>query len=377
MKQQIPCVIMRGGTSKGLFFRQEDLPQDPVQRDKILLRLMGSPDTRQINGLGGATSVTSKVAIIQKSQRPDADVDYTFAQVGVDKAVVDTKGNCGNISSAVGPYAVETGLVQAKDPVTQVRVYNTNTGKVILETFPTPGGQVDYEGDYVISGVPGSGAPIQLAFMAPAGAVFGKLLPTGNVVDYLDIPDWGRIPVSIVDATNPLVFVKAQDVGLTGRELPQNLEQAPQLMERLETVRGMAAQLLGLTQDYKKSAWETPAVPKITFVTAPANYVATSGNLIQAKDVDLVSRMMSMQKPHQTYAMTGAMCTACAAAIPGTVVRQCLSPQANFQKLRIGHPGGIIEAGVDYTVSPQGEVQILSASGYRTARMLMSGSAFL
>lgn len=376
MERHIPCVLMRGGTSKGVFLRREDLPEDPALRDKLLLRLMGSPDPRQIDGLGGATSVTSKVAILEKSNRADADVDYTFAQVSVDKAVVDTKGNCGNISSAVGPYAVATGMVEGKDPVTEVRVYNTNTQKVIVETFATPGGKVCYDGDYVIAGVPGSAAPVKLTFMDPAGAVFGRLLPTGNVTDELDIPHWGKVSVSIVDAANPLVFVKASDIGLTGRELPQSLEQAPQLLERLETVRGMAAQLLGLTEDYKKSAWETPAVPKMTFVAPPANYVTAAGKLIEAGEIDLVARMMSMQKPHQTYAMTGAMCTACAAAIPGTVVAQCLPPQASHNKLRIGHLGGIIEAGVEYTMS-EGEINIISATGYRTARMLMSGTAFI
>jgi 2-methylaconitate cis-trans-isomerase PrpF len=377
MQVSVPCVLMRGGTSKGIFLQEEYLPPQGEERDRFLIRLMGSPDPRQIDGLGGATSVTSKVAIITKSVRPDADVDYTFAQVGIDKPLVDYKGNCGNILSAIGPYAVEMGYVAPDDPITTVRVFNTNTQKLIIEYVQTPDGKLTYHGDYAISGVPKTAAPVKIVFDHPAGSVFGKLLPTGNPADILEVPGIGSVRVSIVDAANPLVFVNAADLGLSGTELPDELERYPDVLKRLETVRGVAAQLLGLTKDYKKSAWDTPAIPKMTYVTAPCDYQAADGSLITANSVDLVAHMMSMQKPHQTYAMTGSVCTACAAVIPGTTVYEVRRTKVDCQKIRIGHPNGIIESGVEYTIADDGTVSVDKAFGFRTARLLMKGAAYL
>ena len=219
-KKHIPCLYMRGGTSKGPFFLENDLPADPRQRDALLLKVMGSPDNKQINGLGGASSVTSKVAIIGVSRRPDADVDYTFAQVSVDKPIVSYKGNCGNISSAVGPFAIERGLVKVTEPVTAVRIHNTNTGKIIVADVPVENGCVQYEGTFRIAGVAGSGSPIKLRFLDPAGTISDKLLPTGNAVDVLDVPGVGQVEASFVDAANPLVFVIAAVLGLRGNVLP-------------------------------------------------------------------------------------------------------------------------------------------------------------
>ena len=214
---KLQCSIFRGGTSKGVFIREENLPQDKEKWDDILLSVMGSPDIRQIDGLGGATSTTSKVAIISKSDKEDYDVNYTFAQVSIDKAIVSYKGNCGNISSAVGPFAIEQGLVDITSPETVVRIYNTNTKKVIYSHVQTPNGEVEYDGDFSIAGVPGTASVIKLAFKDPAGAMTGKLLPTGNVVDVIDVPGYKPVEVSLVDSSNPLVFVKASDVGLTGK----------------------------------------------------------------------------------------------------------------------------------------------------------------
>lgn len=376
MRQEINCHIMRGGTSKGLFLLEDELPPSGPERDQLLLDLMGSPDTRQIDGLGGATSVTSKVAIIRRSQRPDADVDYTFAQVAINQALVDYCGNCGNISSGVGPFALETGLVEPQGSETVVRVYNTNTKKIIREVVQTPEGSVTYQGDYAISGVPGTAAPVKLVFSQPAGAVFGRLLPTGNVADTLNIPDLGPVEVSIVDAANPLVFVRASDIGLTGRELPADLLSRPEMLTRLEQVRGTAAVLLGLADSWEKAASQSPAVPKMTFIAAPEDYTDTRGNAIAGDQIDLLSRMMSMQKPHETYAMTGAICTVCAAAVPGTLVNQVLRSGTDFSRFRIGHPGGTIDVGVEFTLE-NGDVKILSAHGLRTARMLLRGTAYL
>ena len=381
-KYGIPCMIIRGGTSKGLYFMEKDLPTDIERRDEILLKIMGSPDVKQINGLGGATSVTSKVAIIGVSERTDADIDYTFCQVSVDKALVSTKGNCGNISSGVGPFAIERGLVKVQEPITQVRIYNTNTDKVIIEEVFCENGAVRYEGDFSIAGVPNTASPIKLRFVDPAGTLGKKsggerrLLPTGNAVDVLEIPDFGKVAVSMVDAANPLVFVKASDLGLRGDELPEELYRRADKLELLEKVRGVAAVKLEVCTDYTHSAWDTPGIPKITFVAPAKDCQTSTGKQIKASDCDLLARMMSMQTPHPTYAMTGAMCTAAAAVGPGSIVNQMLKGTINFQKLRIAHPGGVLEAGVNYTIEKDGELKISDTFGFRTANLLMDGVAY-
>lgn len=339
---RLPVTLLRGGTSKGVYLLEKDLPANRKEWDSLLLRLMGSPDKKQIDGLGGSQSVTSKVAILRKSDRPDADVDYTFAQVSVDKAVVSYGGNCGNISSGVGPFAIEKKLVPALEGSTLVRIYNTNTGKVIQEEVPTSEGQVKYEGDFRIAGVPGTAAPLKLRFVDPAGTLGKGLLPTGNPVDVLEVPGRGTVEVSLVDAANPLVFVKAVD--------------------------------LGLCSTPEEAAWVTPGLPKMTLVAPPQEYTTSAGEEVQADQVDLVARMMSMQKTHPSYAMTGAMCTAAAAAVPGTLVRQVLRPGCDLQNIRIGHPGGILPCGVD----PEGEGPvpvIRDTFGYRTANLLLEGLA--
>jgi len=374
-KYRLHCMIIRGGTSKGLYFLEKDLPKEKTERDQVLMKVMGSPDLKQINGLGGATSVTSKVAIIKVSEREDADVDYTFAQVSVDKPLVSYKGNCGNISSGVGPFALEKGLVPLKEPMTPVRIYNTNTGKIIEAEVQVENGAVKYDGDFAIAGVKGTAAPVKLKFMHPSGTISDKLLPTGNAVDELDVPDFGKVKVSIVDAANPLVFVKAKDIGLKGTELPGELDNNPAKLALLETIRGLAAVKLGLISDYTKSAWETPGIPKMTFVAEAETYTTVNGATVNVDKIDLLSRMMSMQKTHPTYAMTGAMCTAAAAVVPGSVVAQVLKKDTDTQFIRIGHPDGILEAGVDYTLKGK-EVEIEDTFGFRTANLLLDGTAF-
>jgi 2-methylaconitate cis-trans-isomerase PrpF len=375
MLKSITCTILRGGTSKGVFLREEDLPPPGTERDRLLLRLMGSPDLRQIDGLGGAVSTTSKVAIISKADGIEADVNYTFAQVSIDKPFVDYKGNCGNISSAVGPYALEMGLVAAGDPETTVRVYNTNTKKVIFSHLQTPGGRMSYEGDYAISGVPGSSSPIKLAFRNPAGSVTGALLPTGKAVDILEVEGLGKIEASIVDSTNPLVFVRAADLGLSGCELPDEIDGNKALLERLEMVRGSAALRLGLVDAASKAAALSPAVPKMTIVAGPATFTTSSGEVVKKDDMDLTGRMMSMQKTHKSYALTGALCTASAAVIEGSIVHSLARRGFDPSGLRIGHPGGIIQAGVDFEPGEK-EPFISWAYGFRTARLIMHGTAY-
>ncbi|MCI8455059.1 MAG: 3-methylitaconate isomerase [Lachnospiraceae bacterium] len=373
---RLPVTIMRGGTSKGIYLLEEDLPKDRSEWGPLLLRLLGSPDKKQIDGLGGSQSVTSKVAIIRQSARRDADVDYTFAQVSVDKPLVSYKGNCGNISSGVGPFAIEKGLVEAKDGMTSVRIFNTNTGKIILADVQTPNAAVAYDGNFAIAGVLGTAAPIRLTFTEPAGTLGRGLLPTGNAVDTLAVPGVGPVPVSIVDAANPLVFIHAKDLGLRGDELPAELEGNSQKLDLLEKVRGMAAVKLGLIEDYTRSAWDTPGIPKMTFISKPYDSVTTEGKEIKRGSMDLLSRMMSMQKPHPNYAMTGAMCTAAAAVIPGSVVQQVLLQPIDPRHIRIGHPGGILDCGVDYRENEAIPI-IDSAVGFRTANLLLEGTAII
>ncbi len=384
-----PCFMMRGGTSRGLYFLKKDLPEKQEDWAPMFLRFMGSPDVRQIDGVGGAVSVTSKIAVVGPSARPDADVDYTFAQVSVDKPLVSYAGNCGNISSGVGPFAVEAGLVPPREGLTTVRVYNTNTHKIIEEDVVTEGGRVVYRGDYAIAGVPGTAAPVKLKFMDPAGTLGRGLLPTGNASDILEVEGLGSVRVSIVDAANPLVFVKAEDAGLKGTELPKDVDGDPVMLDRLEKIRGMAAFKLGLVSDPARSAWDSPGIPKMTFVSSPRDYSAADGSEVKADMIDITSRMMSMQKTHPSYAMTGAMCTAAAAVIPGTVVNEVLSERVMAEAetlgkesgllsalIRIGHPSGILDAGVEFVPAEGGLPLVRDTYGFRTARLLMKGEIF-
>ena len=304
---KLPISIIRGGTSKGVYILKGDLPSNKEEWDPLLLRLMGSPDQKQIDGLGGSQSVTSKVAIISKSSNPEADVDYTFAQVSIDKPIVSYKGNCGNISSGVGPFAIEKGLVKAKKGITTVKVFNTNTQKLIIEEVQTPDEKVEYFGEFSIAGVPGTSSPIKLKFINPSGTLGNGLLPTNNPIDILEIPNFGNINASIIDCANPLVFIKAKDVGLTGRENPKEINSNEKILELLEIIMGVAAFKLGIIDDYKKS-WSSPGIPKMTFVAESDDYITSDGKEVKKENFDLLSRMMSMQKAHPNYAMTGAMC---------------------------------------------------------------------
>ena len=372
-RRNIPATIIRGGTSKGVYLLKRDLPEEDKKWDALLLKMMGSPDKKQIDGLGGSQSVTSKVAIVNKSERVDADVDYTFAQVSVDKPLVSYKGNCGNISSGVGPFAIEKGLVDVKEGTTPVRIYNTNTDKIIVADVKTQNGEVVYDGDFSIAGVPGTASPIRLKFVDPAGTLGKGLLPTGHAVDVLEVPEFGSVEVSIIDAANPLVFARAKDLGLTGKELPEELNADAEKLELLEKVRGMAAVKLGLIEDYTKSAWETPGIPKMTFVAEPEAYINIDGKEIKKEEIDLLSRMMSMQKTHPSYAMTGAMCTAAAMVVKGSIVNQVCADDIDTQFIRIGHPGGILECGVDYREDEQ-NLEIQDTFGFRTANLIMEGT---
>jgi 2-methylaconitate cis-trans-isomerase PrpF len=326
---------------------------------------MGSPDAKQIDGLGGANSLTSKVAIINPSERDDADIDYTFAQVSLNDRVVDMKGNCGNISSAVGPYAIDQGLVPIQEPVTRVRIYNTNTKKIIISEVEVENGQVKTEGTCSIPGVPGTGSPIYLSFFEPEGSVTGKALPTGNPTDVIETA-FGTFPISIVDAANPLVYVRAEDIGFTGIELPD--EYTDEQLKKLEEIRSIAAELCGFASK-QEATKRSPAVPKMTVITAPKDYRDRTGTDRKAEDMDLVIRMMSMQKPHNSLAITGAICTAVAASIPGTLVAQIVSNTT--ERIRLAHPAGIMETSAGWNEQGQKYVKVV-----RTARKIMQGEVY-
>lgn len=375
--EKIRCAIIRGGTSKGVFLLESDLPRDPETRDRVILAIFGSPDPRQINGLGGADSLTSKVAIIGRSSRPDADVDYTFGQVSITTPLVDYKGNCGNISSAVGPFAIDEGLVKAVEPVTTVRIFNTNTGKIIAAEVPVKDGRAVTEGELVIDGVPGTGARILLNFLDSGGAVTGKLLPTGNLKDEITLSDGTRLTVSMVDAANPAVLFKAADLGLTGVELPDEVNSNPQLLARIEEVRSIAAEMMGLAHRLEATA-KSPAVPKIVFVSPPCAYKTSDGRVIEAGQIDLVARIMSMQKMHKAFAVTGGICTSAAAMLEGTVVSEVLGSSARRGKIvRLGHPSGTLEFEIEFSRDADGNPRLEKAAVARTARRIMDGFVYV
>jgi 2-methylaconitate cis-trans-isomerase PrpF len=379
MQARIRTVIMRGGTSRGIFFRDEDLPVDPEARIWTILAAFGSPDRygRQIDGLGGATSLTSKAAIISKGTQPGIDVNFTFGQVGIEQPLIDMRGNCGNISAAVGPYAIDEGLVPCQEPMTQVRFLNTNTQKVTVAHVPTRNGRFEPEGEYVIPGVPGTGSKIVLDFLDPGGAVTGKLFPTGQVRDVLDVPEIGHIDVSIVDAANPLVFCRCEDFGLSGQETPEQIDTNQELLHRIAVTRAAAGVAIGLADSIEEAIHSVPSVPKIAFVTRPRPYLQLDGVLREAADVDLVARIMSMGHLHRAYALTGAICTTVAAQIPGTLVYDGVSDRARASKrLRLGHPSGVMD--LSASIHKEGaRWDVEKASATRTARRLMEGDIYI
>lgn len=378
-QRRVRAVFVRGGTSRALLFHRRDLPADRAAWDPIFLAALGSPDPngRQLDGLGGGISSLSKVAVVGPPGRPDADVDYTFGQVEVTRASVDYRGNCGNISSAIGPFAIDEALVPAREPDTVVRIHNTNTGKLIHAHVPVDGGQAAVSGDFSLDGVPGTGARIALDFLDPGGAVTGRLLPTGHVQDTLQVPGVGAVAASLVDATNPMVFVRAKDLGLDGTERPDDLDARPGLPARLEAIRGAAAVSMGLARTPEEAARSSAAVPKIAIVAPPAAYRTLAGAGVEPDAVDLVARIVSMGKMHRAFALTGAMCLAVAARIPGTLAHEAAAFAGAAGDVRIGHPSGILAVAAAVRPGPDGPPVAQTVTVYRTARRLMEGSVLV
>lgn len=371
---RIPCVIMRGGTSKGIYFLGNHLPPDPQKRDLAILSVFGSPDARQIDGLGGADPLTSKAAIINPSSRPDADVEYTFGQVDIKSSFIDYSSNCGNISSGVGPFAISQGLVKAESPITVVRIYNTNTNKIFEAEVPVKDGIPLCEGNYQIDGVPGTGAKISLNLAGTVGSKTGRLLPTGNPSDILHIKGIGALEVSMVDAASPMVFVRAHDIGLKGTESPADIDCIPDMLQLLEEIRTEAAVVMGISPDKITARQKIRAVPMIAFVAPPMDYRShLTGLPIPADSIDFVSRDMFMQIMHKTYSGTATVCTGCAAVTPGTLVHEAMGTSRTSGPIRIGHPGGVIEA--DMIRDDNGT--ITRAAIGRTARRIMEGYVYI
>lgn len=370
------CSIIRGGTSKGIFIKKNELPHDAAMRDEVIEAIFGGADIRQIDGLGGADVLTSKLAIIGPPTRKDADVDYTFGQVSFEKRFVDYGGNCGNISSAVGPYAIDEGMVEAIEPFTTVRIHCTNSGKILTAEVPVKDGKAIVNGDCQIDGVNGTGARIDMDWSDMVGSACGKLLPTGNAKDILKV-DGESVEVSLVDMGNPLVFVKAATLGMEGTENVSEIEGNGKLMARIEKIRCEAAKIFGLVKSPEEATLKSPYSPFFAIVSEPSEYTTLYGKILKINDVDIVSRLLFMQKMHKTYPITGTVCTGAACRIPGTIAWECIPESHKSNKeVRIGHPSGSLSVHVSAETNNQ-STKITSVKVFRTARRIMDGIVYV
>ncbi len=383
---RIPALYMRGGTSKGVFFQAKDLPTDPATRDRLLLRAIGSPDPygKQIDGLGGATSSTSKVVIVSPSTWPDCDVDYLFGAVAIDRPVIDWSGNCGNLSAAVGPFALQTGLVPLPtDGWATVRIWQANIGQRIVAHVPVQDGQVLESGEFELDGVASPGAEVRLEFLEldperdvdptpqtsppPRG-----LFPTGRTIDTLDVPGVGRMEATLIQAGNPTIFVRAEALGLSGTELQPDVNGRPDLLARVEAVRAAGAVAMGLARTAEEASTLRPHTPKLAFVAEPVTYTASDGRTVHAQDIDLLARIFSMGPLHHAMTGTGAVAIAAASALPGTLVHRIAPMDPTTGRVRFGHPSGRLSVGAE--VHPtDGGWTLTRVRMSRTARCLMEG----
>ncbi len=380
---KIPATYMRGGTSKGVFFKLQDLPESAQQpgaaRDRLLLRVLGSPDPygKQIDGLGNASSSTSKAVILGRSTRPGHDVDYWFGQVSIDKPLVDWSGNCGNLSAAVGPCAIHMGLIDAaripQSGTATIRIWQANIGKTIVAHVPMTNGQVQETGDFDLDGVTFAAAEVALEFINPAAdedGAGGAMFPTGRVVDELDVPGVGRFAATLINAGIPTVFLNAQDLGYTGTELQADINTNPQDLARLEAIRAHGALRMGLIQNLAQAATRQHT-PKIAFVAPPAGYTTSSGKQVKAADIDLLVRALSMGQLHHAMMGTAAVAIGTAAAIPGTLVNLAAGGGTR-NAVVFGHPSGTLRVGAEAT-QVSGQWQVAKALMSRSARILMEG----
>jgi len=381
---KVPATYMRGGTSKGVFFLVKDLPkaaQVPgAARDKFLLRVIGSPDAygKQIDGMGAATSSTSKSVLLARSSRPDHDVDYLFGQVSIDQPFVDWSGNCGNLSAAVGPFSVANGLVDParvpRDGMAIVRIWQANIGKTIISHVPMKDGAVQETGDFELDGVTFPAAEVQLEFMDPAGEEGegdgGAMFPTGNLVDDLDVPGVGKFKATMINAGIPTIFLEADALGYKGTELQDHINGDPAALARFEKIRAAGAVKMGLIKTPEEAA-KRQHTPKVAYVARPADYTASSGKKVEAKNVDLLVRAMSMGKLHHAMMGTASVAIATAAAVPGTLVNKAAGG-GERNVVRFGHPSGTLRVGAEAT-RDGAEWVVKKAIMSRSARVLMEG----
>jgi probable AcnD-accessory protein PrpF len=377
-QMRIPAVYMRGGTSKGVFFLAEDLPTDRVERDRILLRVIGSPDryAKHTDGMGGATSSTSKVVVISKSSHADCDVDYLFGAVAIDKPVIDWTGNCGNLTSAVGPFSISAGLVKAPaNGKAIVRIWQANIGKKIVAHVQMKDGEVLEEGNFELDGVAFPSSEVQLEFLDPgadeADGEGGAMFPSGTRLEWLDIPGVGKIEATLVNAGLPTIFVDAASLGLRGIELQGDVNGNPELLARAETIRAHGAVAMGLVKTAEEATASRPHTPKLAFVAKPQTYYASDGKLIAADSIDICARIFSMGQLHHAMTGTGAVAISVAAAIPGTLVHRIVAGVSN-SRVRFGHPSGTLSVGAEAR-EVDGEWIVSKALMSRSARRLMEG----
>lgn len=367
---------MRGGTSRGVMFQKKDLPEDRQLWDDIFLKVMGGPDPKQIDGLGGTVSSNNKILIVSPSAKPGVDVEYLVAQVVVGKPLVDYSANCGNMTSAVGPFAIASGMVAADKGATKVRMLNLNTDTVIEETVPTKDGMVEEAGDCAIAGIDGTGAELKVRFLEPAGSVTGKLFPTGNVVDELDIEGLGKILVSTIDVSNIFVFIDGSDIGLAGTELPAELNSNKKLLATIEQIRGKIAVKTGLVQTWSDAATKTAGTPKVVIFSAPVDYLDIAGRSIKKDAMDISVRVVSVGAIHKASPLTGAIAIGAAAFIRGNIMQKYLMGDALTNSVRIGHPSGTMKVYVDHAIV-DGQIHFAGIAAQRTARRIMDGSIYL
>ena len=375
---KIPAVFMRGGTSRAIVFHLSDLPKDRAAWDEVFLAALGSPDPyqRQLNGMGGGISSLSKICIVAKSDRADADIDYTFAQVSPREAWVSYAAMCGNMSSAMGPFAVDEGLVKVAGNEAVVRIHNTNTGKIIHAHFAVDEGAAAIDGDYELLGVAGTGSPVRMDFISPGGANTGKLLPTGNVVDTLDVPGVGKVEATMVDAGNSLALIDAERIGLKGTESPMEID-APEMLETIEKIRCVAGVAMGISATPEESRSKRPNLPKVAMIAPPRDATALSGELVPAADGDLTVRIISSGNCHRALPLTGAICTSVAARIEGTIAhrfaRKAANPDAD---IRLMQPSGITN--LKPVVRREASGWVAERVGvYRTQRRLFDGYVYV
>ena len=372
----IKATYYRGGTSKGVFFQKKDLPtSDQNKLNELFLKVIGSPDTnqRQLNGMGGGVSSVSKCVIISPSERDDADIDYNFIQIAIDKPIAEWNNNCGNLSGAVGPYAVQEGIIKPKEGENLVRIYQVNTDKIIHSTFQVKDGKPLIEGDYSIAGVHGAGSKVRLDYIEPGGSGTGKLLPTGNVIDEIEIKDYGKIKVSIVDAATPLVYLLAEDIGLKGTETPDELDAKTDKMNLIQKIRRKSAHIIGLSNSENEAPMNTP---RIGIVTSPKDYVSLDKTKISSNDQDITTRMFSMEKTHKAIMGTAGVNIGVAAAIDGTIPNKVKRKNSDPLELRAGNPSGVMIAGA-IIENKNGKPFAKSAIFFRTFRPLMRGEVLV